>query len=419
MFRIILLSAALFFTAIKAHANASDFAKYFKVDMQITLPDTDQYRQKMYHNSQYDKGYVSRFDMGRQFKREFTRVIKAYGMSEGRIKADYEDDLVELLHWLPKESYPYIGPMLHEVPGMPEKILNMPGIKETKNQFPQDIADRFIGIEGIEYLSPELYFLLMPDIWNPEQTLDPEKPLPIRAKKPRVNVDLPNALKLNVPTPQPTASKQSLTTPKLSPAVKSSQNLRTLSPSLTSRLTAKDVQAFISTIDDVINWGMQDEMQNYAQLLEGEAVLNYWEKEQQTALAQNDLKDMVNPCQRLVLKTRFSNQYSDFAKVVAKQGFTPEEWAYTCDKTIKSYRVGVANMAQAYAIRFHRRGYYDQYTERLPAKWRDHMYATEEALIRMYTALREDVETVRPYQKELTQKFIKMRGVMLTAPIIY
>ena len=29
----------------------------------------------------------------------------------------------------------------------------------------------------------------------------------------------------------------------------------------------------------------------------------------------------------------------EFAKIVAGEGFNPEEWAYTCDKTIKAYRV--------------------------------------------------------------------------------
>ena len=65
------------------------------------------------------------------------------------------------------------------------------------------------------------------------------------------------------------------------------------------------------------------------------------------------------------------------------------------------------------------RGYYDNYIRRLPKKWQDEMYAVEAAIIKMYTALKEDVEAVRPHQRELAEKMIKIRGVMLTAPIFY
>lgn len=47
------------------------------------------------------------------------------------------------------------------------------------------------------------------------------------------------------------------------------------------------------------------------------------------------------------------------------------------------------------------------------------MYAVEAAIIKMYTVLKEDVEAVRPHQRELAEKMIKIRGVMLTAPIFY
>ena len=99
--------------------------------------------------------------------------------------------------------------------------------------------------------------------------------------------------------------------------------------------------------------------------------------------------------------------------------FTPEEWAYTCDKTFKAFRVTEANQAVAYAVRFHRRGYYDQYIKQLPEKWQDEMYAVEAAIIKMYNVFKEDVNTVRPYQKEIGEKMLKNRGMLLTTPIFY
>lgn len=421
MFRSIFVGILLLVTATNSYAKLSDFEKYFRVDMQMVLPDIDAYYKKLTDiKSIYDKGYQSRWRIGNKFKKEFSRIIKYYGMSEGRIKTDYEDDLLEFIRWMPKEYYPYIGPMLHEVPGMPEKILNLPGIKETKNKFPEEIAERYAGMEGIEYLSPGLYFLLMPNLWE-NKKMDPEERLkPIRAKKPRVNIDIAQLLKTSQKNPVKTAeNKQAGSRVLATKRPLLIQNLRTINPNLTSKLTSKDVAAVIETFDPIIEWGMKDDMKNYARLIIGETILNQWEKEQGTALEQNDLKDIVNPCQRLVLKTRFSGQYNEFMQIVAKQGFSPEEWGYTCDKTIKAFRVAEANLPMAHAIENHRRGYYDQYIDKMPPKWQKRMYAIEAALISMYTVFKEDVAVVRPYKDKIRHKMIKMHDVMLTGPIIY
>ncbi|MBO5038747.1 MAG: hypothetical protein J6C85_04760 [Alphaproteobacteria bacterium] len=413
----VILSIVLFSSEVLA--NAADFAPYFKVDMKADLPDIDEYIKKLDRSYQvYDRGYISRTRMGTSFNKEFSRIIKFYGLSEGRLKSSYEDDLLEVISWLPKEAYQYIGPMLHEVPGMSEKILNLPGIKETKNKFPEDIAERFKAVENLEFMSPSLYFLLMPEIWDKKKPEDADKPQITRVKKPRVQIELPDFLKEKINAPAPTAQKQNASALKKKSASLSA-DLRTLSPTLTSPLTAKDVAAFVDTIDEVMEWGMKDDMRNYSKLISAEMMLDFWEAEQGTALSQNTLKDIVNPCQRLVLKTRFAGLYYDFSKVVSKQGFTPEEWAYTCDKTIKGFRAGKASLSMAYALKFHRNGYYDDYLEKLPKKWRDEMYQTSEAFIKMYAVLAEDVKTVQPFQKTLFEKFTKIKGIMLTAPIIY
>ena len=421
MIKAIFISFFLLLTANNSYAGVSEFDRYFKVDMLIPLPDLDMYYKKITDTSGlYDKGYRSRWKIGNRFKKEFSQTIKFYGMSEGRIKADYEDELLELLSWMPKEYYPYIGPMLHEVPGMPEKILNLPGIKETKNQFPEKIADRFVGVEDIEYLSPGLYFLLMPDLWEKKEPAPEERLKPIRAKKPRVNIDMLELLKTPVKQPEKTAERkqgQANVTAKKQSNV--TANLRTINPTLTSKLTAKDVEAVIDTLDPIMEWGLKDDMKNYAKLIVGEVILNYWEKDEGTALDQNDLKDIVNPCQRLVLKTRFSGQYEEFAQIVANQGFSPEEWGYTCDKTIKAFRVAEANLPMAHAIEYHRRGYYNQYINQMPPKWQRQMYAMEAALIKMYTVFKEDVAAVSPYKNKIREKIVKMHGLMLTGPIIY
>lgn len=399
------------------YAGVLDYNHYFDVDMYIELPNIKEFlKEIMKENVLYDKGYRSRFKMGNRFKKEFSKTIKFYGLSEGRIKKDYEDDLLEMISWLPKEAYQYIGPMLHEVPGMSEKILNMPGIKETKNKFPERIAENMKDIEGIEYMSPALYFLLMPEIWgevSEEETIIIEEE-PVRKKKPKV--ELPDFLKekIGLPVAKPKQSK-TIAKESNSPTL----NLRTMSPTLTSPLTTKDAEAFIGTLDEIIKWGDANNMAVYSQIITGDYLLNMWELKQNTALHQNALKDIVNPCQRLVLKMRFAGVYKAFKWILAKHGYTPEEWAYTGDKTIKAYRAATASPGLAYAVKFHRKGYYNSYIERLPKKWKEEMYANEAAIIRMFAVLKEDVEAVRPIQKEINEKFLKTNGVLLGVPIFY
>lgn len=198
---------------------------------------------------------------------------------------------------------------------------------------------------------------------------DLDRPKTVRVKKPKIDTELPDFLKDKAEFPEKNAEKKKASSVrKAKPAF--ALSLRTIAPTLTSPLTSKDVAAFTATIDDVMEFGTRDNMRNYSKLIVGEALLDIWEQENGTALKQNSLKDIVNPCQRLVLKTRFAGIYDEFASVVVKQGFSPEEWAYTCDRTIKAFRVAEANQATAYAVRFHRRGYYDNYIRRLPKNGR-------------------------------------------------
>ena len=151
----------------------------------------------------------------------------------------------------------------------------------------------------------------------------------------------------------------------------------------------------------------------------GEYLLNMWEVEQNTALFQNELKDIVNPCQRLVLKMHFAGLYKEFKLLLARHGYTPEGWAYTGDKVIKAYRALTATPGIAYAVKYHRNGYYNSYIDRLPQKWRDEMYANEAAIIKMYTVLQGDIDALRPVEQKINDKFVKTKGVILTMPIMF
>ena len=414
--KVLFFVCALFFS-LNVYAKTSDFDKYFKVDMKMELPDFKEYIKKiMSTNNLYDKKYRSRMDMGKKFNKEFSQTIKFYGLSEGRLKNNYEDDLLEVLSWMPKETYQYIGPMLHQVPGMSEKILNLPGIKETKDKFPEKVADTMKAIEDIEFLSPALYFLLMPEIWEDNEDVVLDEPEEILVKKPRVEIELPDFMKekIGLPVAKPKPVKASK-----SKKIVTGRNLRTVSPNLVSPLTTKDAEAFITTIDEIVDWGEKDNYKVYSQIILSEHVLDMWEQENGTALHQNTLKDVVNPCQRMVIKIRLAGLYNEFRGILAKHGYTPEEWAYVGDKTIKAFRVAYSTPEIANAVKYHRRGYYDEYIERLPEKWKKEMYANGATIIKMYSVFKEDVEAVKPLKETINEKFVKNKGVILSSPIIY
>lgn len=402
-----------------AKADVAEYRHSFDVKMDMDLSNLEEYIEKIKKSARvYDKGYESRFYMGNKFSKEFGRVIKAYGTSESRIKTSYEDDLLEMILMLPKEMYQYIGPMLHEVPTMPEKILNLPGIKETKNKFPEDIAEKYKGVEGIEFLSPALYMALMPQMWERQkQNLD--KPENVPAAKPKKPVYLPDYLKEDSDSPFPQAEKNPASVKIRPEKIRRDMSRRTLYPSLTTPLTTKDAEAFLSTFDKVNEWGNQNNMKNKLAVIRAGFLLNLMEKDNANPLQQSELKDMVNPCQNLVLKTRIAGVYHSFSTVVAKEGFTPEEWAYTCDKTIKAFRVAKANHAMAYAVRFHRRGYYEPYYKMLPPKWQQGMRETEAAVVAMYSVLKEDVTAVKPIEEKIRKKLVENDEMLMTTPIIY
>lgn len=400
-----------------AKADIGEFNHYFNVDMGIELPNIKELIKKYFDTKDlYDKGFSSRLKMGNRFKKEFSRTIKFYGLSEKRLKNNYEDELLEVLGLLPKEMYQYIGPMLHEVPGMSEKILNLPGIKETKNKFPKRVAEKMLALEDVEYLSPSLYVLLMPELWGETDKTDLDKPVQKQVKKPKPPRDIPDFIKKKLDMPVDTPKTPSSKIKKTNPV---NNNYRTISPTLTSPLTTKDAEAFMSTIDELEAWGETDNMRIYSEIISGQYLLDMWEQENGTSLYQNELKDVVNPCQRLVLKIKFAGLYEEFKYILAKYGYTPEEWAYVGDKTIKAFRVASASMETAYAVNYHKRGYYNHYIERLPEKWKREMYANEATIIKMYAVFREDVEAVRSLREALDSKFTRLRGVLLTAPIIY
>ena len=370
--RILAAAAALAF-AFAAQA-APEKTVSFDVDMDIgqKLPPYEEMLKKyVADNRIVNRGYDFHWDIGNIFDSVFRMTIDYYGQTEKRIKNVHEDDLTALLSTVPPEYYQYIGPYLHTVPNMPEKILNMPGIKETKNRFPKRIARELEGIEDLEFVSPYLYYVLMPESW-PDYRRTMEK------------------------APQ--------------------SDLRTLEPTKNGPLTAADVKAFTGTLDKVN--AFTKDMKNYDRINTAGILIDVWEKENGRGPQVSLLKDLVNPCQRLVQKVRYAGLEREFSRIVNTEGFDAEGWAYTCDKAVKAYRVSMLTRSVVAGILMYRQGVYDAFRDIAGERIGNLQRETVQAVLEMYEAPTADVLETRKNRSELGRKIIDNNRFIGNAPIL-
>ena len=391
-------------------AGTADFAKYFKVDMNADLPSYAELERKYVINGgRYRRRYDYHWDIGNLFDAVFRATITDYGSTERRIRNEHEEDLLTMLALMPKEYYQYIGPYLHTVPNMPEKVLNMPGIKETKNKFPTRIAPQLQHIEDLEFLSPYLYYLLMPEMWS-ENRVPQERPV-VRKASPKVEYDEALYQKIRTLVPEENF------VPGAKPEVKiGASDLRTINPDINSPLTSADVKAFARTLPQVYKIG--DNLFTMGKIYSVGTLFDIWEIEHGTGLPVNGLKDIVNPCQRLVQKLKIAGLENDLRMAIGGEGFSPEGWAYTCDKTIKAYRLGKMHSSTLASVKAFQRGAYDAYVrDTLGDKTANLQFATMQAVVEMYKAPLNDVLEVRKNTKLLKKEFEAGKYRILGQPI--
>ena len=390
-----------------------DYAKYFKIDMDAPLPTFDELAQK-YANPDdfYDRKYDYGWNISEIFDEIFRIRITANGKREERIPFEDEELLLNMLQSVPKEIYPYVGPYLHTVPGIPEKILNLPGIKETKNKFPERIAPQLADIPDLEFLSPSLYFILMPEAWP--QNLPRQEMPNLYPSYPKVtyDADFYKKIKKLVPVekflPGNEKAKKKITR----------SDFRTLDATQTSLLTAADVKAFADTLDDVQAFGNRDG--NFLNTFNAGIFLDLYEVESGTGIRNNNqIKDQVNPCQRLVQKIKMlgDNKANEFLELIGKKGFTLNTWAYTCDKTIKAYRVSKVNRSTLKELNAFAKGLYMPEIRSYNMQSQSFQMSTIQGILEMYKAPMSDVIEVRKNRRILDEKFKKMKYMLVSSPI--
>lgn len=390
-------------------AATGDYEKFYEVDLDAPVPDLKSLKKELNElTDDYNSYYLFSWDTGLTFNANVSEKITAYGNLESRIKKDSEEALYQQIANLPKEFYPYIGPNLHAQQGISEKILNMPGIKETKNQFPKVIAPQLQDIEDLEFLSPHLYLLLMPQMW-PSNQKPVERPRIRSSKvsKSTYNADFFARVLNKIPDQGFGGQNRMGQTPP-------QDKLRTLHPTKTSPLTTADIKAFTQTLDAVRSFGTGA---NFIKINQAGILLDYWEQKNNKALMINGLKDVVNPCQRLALKIKWAGLETEFLKAVAPQAFNLKEWAYTCDKTIKAYRISRMSLAHLTALEAFKKGVFNAYTETLDPKWRENQYLNLQSLALMYKAPKEDVLEALKNESLIFEKITPFGNLLITSPI--
>lgn len=402
------LPAVVLCCAEAAAIAPADFAERFNVDMNEKIPPLKELKQKYAPKPIYDRHFDYYWDIGTEFDRPFAQTIGSYGMRQKRLKWQGEDELVEMIQNLPEKMYPYIGPYLHTVPGIPEKILNMPGIRETKNQFPKRVAKHLQNIEGLEYLSPAFYYLLMPEVWGEDgEELDRPKTAPMPVPRPHTDTEYMKAVHQMLPLKD--------FGPGAVPEEPVSSRLRTISPDAGSPLTGKDIAAVVRSFDNLAEFSR--DLYTKAKIYEAGNMLDLWENDNGKGAEVPNLKDLVHPCQRLVQKVKMQGLEKEFAVLVAKEGFTPEEWGYTCDKTIKAYRVLNMTQPEVLTVMLYRRNIYRAPLSAFSEKVAPKVAATMQSMVEMYKAPAGDVREAKKQKSAIKAAFERLGYRIAGQPI--
>ena len=401
------LTVAALMTSSSFAIAPSDYKSRFEVDMDAQIPPIEELRKMFAPKPVYDRKFDYFWNIGTVFDKDFAQTISSYGTREKRLKWRGEDTLLQQLKNTPKEYYQYIGPYLHTIPGISEKILNMPGIKETKNQFPTRIAPQFKDIENLEFISPALYFALNPDLWE-ESNMTREQ-VKFRTL-PQVNKYDTKFMQTVMDLVPPSDFA-----PGAKPKEPVESRLRTISPDANSPLTSKDIQAVARSLEALADYGA--DINNQAKIIEAGSLLDAWENSQGKGAILPNLKDLVNPCQRLVQKVKMQGMDTEFSSIIAEEGFDMKEWAYTCDKTIKAYRLLRMSSPELMSLLVYKRNLYQNQLNLYPEKIAPSVAITMQSVVEMYDAPIKDMLEVKKNQEQLKKAFEKINYRIVFQPI--
>lgn len=104
------------------------------------------------------------------------------------------------------------------------------------------------------------------------------------------------------------------------------------------------MKAFTGTLDKVN--AFTKDMKNYDRINTAGILIDMWEKENGRGPQVSLLKDLVNPCQRLVQKVRYAGLEREFSRIVNTEGLTRK--AGLIPVTRRSRRIGFPCLREAW-----------------------------------------------------------------------
>ncbi|MBQ7633056.1 MAG: hypothetical protein IJS88_02965 [Alphaproteobacteria bacterium] len=401
--------------SLPVQAQLNQYNKLHTVDLDEEIPPL-QPLQREYDKatSRYRWNYDFRWNMPSLFNSEFKKQITDFGIIEKRIANADEEWLLRELKKLPKQMYQYIGPLLHTKRGLSGKILDLPGIKETKHKFPTQVASPFRNMPNLEFASPAMYLYLNPLIWGedmasleiPQEVENPKK------KRPRMRIN-PNFL-------HKIKSRIKATDYASTPSTKPVElDLRHFNPTVSTPLSKADVRAFIRTFGALDKFRRHNN--NEIRLIMIDSLINYWDTK--NGIPENILlfRQIVNPCQHYVRKIRWLNLQNEFQTAIGTQGFGIKDWAYTCDKIIKAHRVHNAPSGMIWGARQQKRNalYPAMEPFLISAEEKQQMHFLLDSYARMYSTRLRDIEAIKPYNNTLRHKFLNFGKHIGGIPLVF
>ena len=391
-----------------AKAQLKELMHAYDVDLNEKIPAVTLLEQEYKKaTSRYDWKYDYRWNIPTTFDRGFKKQIQTFGSVEKRLNNPDEEELLLMLKRVPKSFYPYLGPMLHNMRGLSGKILDLPGIKETKNKFPERIASKLQDVPDIEFVSPELYIYLSPQFWGEDfDSLEfPQELQNQNEKMPNIKIS-PEFLK-RVKDKVAARSKK-----------KSYEGFRNFNPDENTPLSSADVRAFLDTLDGLEKFRKSGN--NEIRLILIDNLMQYWDQKNGTDENAAFLKTVVNPCQTIVRKINWTNLRTEFQDAIGAQGFGLKDWAYTCDKVVKAARYIDMPYAYVTSIKLLKKGIVYKLLEKqnFTEEERQRQKYYMEAVVHMYDTSQENLDAVRPYAREVRDRLLSFQSEYVGTPII-
>ena len=322
-----------------------------------------------------------------------------------------EDDIYRLILMLPKYAYQYIGPFIHEMPYVSDRILNIPGIKETKGKFPTRIAPQMkeYAKKYGKYMSTHLYLYLMPEAWATTQREKSTFKGYSKIIKIDENTKPDDLFILNNTS---LLKKHAILSPekyRTGEALKKQFRPQTPADQVTqtSALTEGDVEAALASFKEIEAEFGNNRFDEFHSAL------------RDMSLSDNNLMgEMLNPMQTLVDKIDRLPQKERFAKALAKHGFTPQSWGITVDKIIKARRV--ENMSPAVALNlaaWRRLKKPPKSFDTLSPRDRQIAWDSIQLFLGMYSSTRENLLAVKNYGDNIRKVFATRDMMFIETPV--